>query len=331
MDFPQNIYLTALVSGFVVCLLMTPLWIRLSVRTGLMDSPGHRKIHHTPIPLAGGPSVLTSLILCLLVGGAGVAVITSSQNPQSDLWHKLIYGFQSRIWEIISIAGGALIVSILGILDDRFTFKAGTKLFWQISGAVMVAASGVRITLFVDNVVFHYLVTLFWVILLVNAFNFIDNMNGASAGLGIISVVLCSAAGHRAGQYLVPGLGFLVAGILLGFLIWNFPKARTFLGDSGSHLVGYLVAVMTIKATYYSENHVDNTFAVLSPLFFVAVPVLDICQVVLQRLKNRKPVWIGDTNHLTHMLSRTRLGKVGAVLLLWFLAALLGILPFLFS
>jgi len=122
---------------------------------------------------------------------------------------------------------------------------------------------------------------------------------------------------------LVALTGYLMVGALLGFLPHNFPKARVFLGDAGSHLVGYLLAVMAVLPHFYTR-HNPHPLAVLSPLFVLAVPLLDLAQVSLYRTWNRKPFWIGDTNHLSHRLVRAGLSRVQAVVVLWLIAAVAG-------
>ena len=114
-----------------------------------------------------------------------------------------------------------------------------------------------------------------------------------------------------------------MCGALIGFLPWNFPNARAFLGDAGSHLVGYLLAVMAILPHFYTKQN-PRPLAVLAPLFVLAVPLLDLAQVSLFRTLNRKPFWIGDTNHLSHRLARAGLSRVRAVLLLWLAAVMIG-------
>ena len=116
-----------------------------------------------------------------------------------------------------------------------------------------------------------------------------------------------------------------MCGALAGFLPWNFPHARAFLGDAGSHLVGYLLAVMAILPHFYTKQH-PRPLAVLAPLLVLAVPLIDLAQVSLYRTLHKKPFWIGDTNHLSHRLVRAGMSPTRAVLLLWLLAALLGTL-----
>ena len=112
---------------------------------------------------------------------------------------------------------------------------------------------------------------------------------------------------------------------LVGFLPWNFPDARAFLGDAGSHLVGYLLAVMAILPHFYTRRE-PHRFAVLAPLLVLAIPLIDLAQVSFFRTLNGKPFWIGDTNHLSHRLVRAGMNRTRAVLILWLLAAILGAL-----
>src|SRR5206468_7525387 len=131
------------------------------------------------------------------------------------------------------------------------------------------------------------------------AFNFMDNMNGRCAGLGAIAAWFFAIVAAADGQYLVGLIAFLTFGALLGFLPYNFPRARVFLGDAGSHLVGYLLAVLAILPHFYTPRHA-RPLAVLMPLCILAVPLLDLVWVVLLRWRLGKPFYIGDTNHLSH-------------------------------
>jgi UDP-GlcNAc:undecaprenyl-phosphate GlcNAc-1-phosphate transferase len=153
-------------------------------------------------------------------------------------------------------------------------------------------------------------------------------MNGLCAGLGAISAGLFAAVAAIHGQYLVAATGFLMLGALLGFLPYNFPQARSFLGDAGSHLVGYLLAVLAILPHFYSPLH-PRPWAVISPLLILAVPLADLVQVVFLRWRMGRPFYVGDTNHLSHRLARAGLGRTTAVLLLWLAAAAAGAVAFL--
>ena len=162
------------------------------------------------------------------------------------------------------------------------------------------------------------------------ALNFMDNMNGLCAGIGAIAAGWIAAIAIGYGHYLVALLALAIGGALLGFLPYNFPKASSFLGDAGSHLVGYLLAVLAILPHFYSEES-PNRIAVISPLLVLGVPLIDLVWVVIIRWRLGKSFWIGDNNHLSHRLNRRGFTRPVAVLLLWLAGLVLGGLAFLLA
>lgn len=321
MAFPFNFFLAAFAGAFLTTLLALPLWRKWCLRTNLVDDPGHRKIHHTPVPLAGGFAVLTGILLPLMAG----ALLLKLEIIRFATASAIVHGLDRRALELTVIGLGAVAITILGWLDDKHELKALPKFIGQILIALAVASACKRITLFVHSDLFSYAVTVLWLLTVINAFNFMDNMNGLCAGVGAIGAFLFAVIAAASGQYLVALTGFLMCGALAGFLPWNFPHARAFLGDAGSHLVGYLLAVMAILPHFYTKLN-PKPLAVLAPLLVLAVPLLDLAQVSLFRTLNKKPFWIGDTNHLSHRLNRAGLNRTRAVLLLWLAAAGFGAL-----
>ena len=233
--------------------------------------------------------------------------------------------FTVQLLQIIGLLLGAVGMLLVGLADDKYELAPHWKFLGQLVVAGLVAASGVRITLFVENAIFSYAVTVLWMLTLTNALNFMDNMNGLCGGVGAIGAFFFALIAAAHGEYLVAITGFLMCGALLGFLPWNFPHARAFLGDAGSHLVGYLLAVMAILPHFYHPQH-PHPLAVLSPLLVLAVPLLDLAQVSVFRTLNKKPFWIGDTNHLSHRLTRLGWSRTTAVLVLCLAATLIGAL-----
>jgi UDP-GlcNAc:undecaprenyl-phosphate/decaprenyl-phosphate GlcNAc-1-phosphate transferase len=323
VTFPFNYYIAAFAGAFLTTLLTLPLWRRWCLRANLVDDPGHRKIHSIPMPLAGGFAVLAGILLPL-VGGA---LLLQLGLVRFSAHQAILHGVDRRADELIVLALGAAAMTLLGWLDDKRELKPLTKFAGQLLIALAVAASGSRITLFVHNEFFSYAITILWLLTVINAFNFMDNMNGLCAGTGAIGAFLFAIVAAAKGQYLVGLTGFLMCGALIGFLPWNFPRAKAFLGDAGSHLVGYLLAVMALLPHFYTKQD-PHPFAVLTPLLVLAVPLLDLAQVSLLRTLNRKPFWIGDTNHLSHRLNRLGLSRTQAVLLLWLAAAVIGSLSY---
>ena len=320
MNFPFNFFAAAALGAFVTSLLALPLWRKWCLRTNLVDDPGHRKIHSTPVPLAGGFAVLTGILLPLIVG----AILLKLGVIKFSATSLITHGIDKRAVELGVLALGAVAITLLGWLDDKHELKALPKFLGQLLVAVAVAAVSKRITLFVPSEIFSYAITILWVLTVINAFNFMDNMNGLCAGNGAIGAFFFALIAATNGQYLVAITGFLMCGALVGFLPWNFPNARAFLGDAGSHLVGYLLAVMAILPHFYTKQN-PRPLAVLAPLLVLAIPLVDLAQVSLFRTLNKKPFWIGDTNHLSHRMVRTGISRRQTVLLLWLMAVIIGV------
>lgn len=284
-----------------------------------MDDPGERKIHFSPIPLSGGFAVMTGIAFPII----SAAVFIYFASPDTKTFALLRYGLGKRGLELGAIFLGAIGMLLLGWIDDKHELSAKKKFAGQFFIALLVAAAGVRITLFVPNVLFSYAITILWILTVTNAFNFMDNMNGLCTGVGLIGAWYFGLSAAAAGQYLVAILAFVTSGALLGFLPYNFPKASAFLGDAGSHLVGFLLAVLAILPHFYTPQN-QRTLAVLRPLLILAVPLADLVSVVILRWRMGKPFYIGDNNHFSHQLVRRGFNPLRAVLVLWLVAALLG-------
>ena len=320
MSFPLAFYLALGLAACGATALALPLWRSWSLRAGLVDAPGERKIHERPVSLAGGLALLTGWVAPLL----GLFFLSRLGWLPPDATEKLRYALAHRSAQIAAILAGALGMALLGWWDDRRELRPGPKFAGQLFIAILVATAGVRITLFVPSLLFSYGVTILWILTVTNAFNFMDNMNGLCAGLGLIATLLFGLTAALAGQYLVAGIAFLTAGALLGFLPYNFPRATVFLGDTGSHLIGYLLAVLAILPHFYTRKN-PHPWAVLIPLLILAVPLGDLAWVVGLRWRLGRPFYVGDNNHLSHRLVRRGYSQSRAVVLIWLLAAGLGL------
>jgi UDP-GlcNAc:undecaprenyl-phosphate GlcNAc-1-phosphate transferase len=324
MTFPFNIYAAAFFAAFFFSVISFPAWKKWCEKTGHVDDPGHRKIHSQPTPLAGGLTVMTGFFLPLLFGAAAILFWRGPQFDQT-LRELLQYGLSRRVFQIIAILLGAFGMVLLGWFDDRYELKPLPKFGGQFLCAALVAWSGIRITLFIPNEGVNYALTILWILAITNALNFLDNMNGLCSGLGFVAAWCCAWTAAIQGQYLVALLGFLICGALLGFLPFNFPRAQAFLGDAGSHLVGFLVAVLAILPNFYSRD-TAHVLAVFSPLLILAVPIFDLLSVILIRAKAGQPIYLGDTNHVSHRLVRAGFTRTHAVLLLLLINAGTGAL-----
>jgi UDP-GlcNAc:undecaprenyl-phosphate GlcNAc-1-phosphate transferase len=322
MTFPLNIYAASFFLSLFITFVSTPFWIRFSVRNGLVDDPGHRKVHDTTIPLAGGFAVLTGLLL-----SAALAFLylkfEGGKIPHAFQGNLLAYGAGKRGFQLVALFTGAIGMLVLGLLDDKFELRPAWKFSGQILVALLAAWGGARITLFVPNLLFSYVITVLWIVTVTNAFNFMDNMNGLCAGLGAVGAWAFGWSAAAKGQYLVAVVAFQMFGALIGFLPYNYPRAKTFLGDAGSHLTGYWLSILAILPHYYSRTN-PKIWAVLSPLLILAVPLGDMAWVVVLRTLKGQPFYVGDTNHLSHRLVRGGWSKSGAVASIWFLGAVAG-------
>ena len=321
--FPSWVYPLVFAAAFVTSATTARIWIKISLKLGLIDQPGPRKIHSAPIPLAGGLIVATGLLLPLILA----SLLAYSPLISANLSDISTYGFSARTTQLIGLTLGAIGMLALGLIDDRGALSAGKKFSAQLLIVAIVAGTGTRITLFIPNAAFSYVITFLWFLTLVNAFNFNDNMNGLCSGLGAISATLFAIHSALPGHYLVASLGFLVAGALAGFIPFNYPKAQTFLGDSGSHLVGFLIAALAILPHFHHDLQ-PNKIGVIAPLLVLGIVLIDLSWVVSYRIWHRKPVYIGDTNHLSHQLVKRGFTPRTAVLILWILHGAIGAISY---
>lgn len=269
--------------------------------------------------LAGGWAMLTGLLAPLLV----LAALWPLGLLEDEILEKAGHGFRVRFGQLAVLLGGAVGMVVLGWLDDKHELRPLTKFAGQLAVAAGVAAAGVRITLFVADPWFSHAMTVLWMLTVINAFNFLDNMNGLCAGVGAMGAFWFGAMAALQTHYLVAALAFLITGALVGFLPFNFPRASVFLGDAGSHLVGYWLAVLAILPHFYSPAN-PHPWAVCSPLLILAVPLGDLAWVVLLRWRAGRPFYVGDTNHWSHRLVQRGFTPAQAVLILWLLAGLIG-------
>ncbi|MCX8157874.1 MAG: undecaprenyl/decaprenyl-phosphate alpha-N-acetylglucosaminyl 1-phosphate transferase [Verrucomicrobiae bacterium] len=317
-SLPAYVYAAAFLGAFLGAGLSLPWWRRWCRQAGVVDEPGERKIHVQAVPLAGGLAVFTGLLVPIL-GGVAAAWAGLLPEPVAE---KVRYGFGQRWIPLLIIVGGALAMGGLGWLDDVYELRPGQKFAGQCVLAVLAACLGERITLFIPYGLVQVLLTTLWLVAVTNAFNLSDNMNGLCAGLAALAAVFFALQGLWHGYYLVALLALSVAGATLGFLPFNYPRATVFLGDSGSHALGFLMASLAIVPHYYSPEH-SHRLAVLSPLLVLAVPLVDMAFVVVTRMARGQPFYRGDNRHLSHRLAEKTGSPALAVAILWG-AGLLG-------
>lgn len=306
---------------------------RFGPRFGLVDRPGHRKIHDNPMPTCGGLAIWLGIVLPLLVGQIALwALMESSEIPSwlpaTVAEHASGILYQSgKLW--ILLAGGTVLM-LLGLADDRYGLDWRFRIAVQTAVATSLVCLGWRASLFLDMPWLTGVISVLWIVGLVNSFNMLDNMDGLSAGVAAIAAIMFAVVmlltprpDNARPQLFIAGLLFVVAGSLIGFLWHNRPPARLFMGDAGSYLVGYLLATITLTATFAGGSLPRH--AVLAPLCVLAVPLYDTVSVVLIRLRAGRSPFEGDKSHFSHRLVELGMSKPQAVLTIYLTTATCGL------
>ncbi|MGH7741950.1 MAG: MraY family glycosyltransferase [Candidatus Eiseniibacteriota bacterium] len=294
--------LTALLTSFVLSLVLVlalaPVGIRFAWAVGYLDQPEARKLHTSATALLGGPVVF----ICAIAGWA-VALTLAGRPPGSEAAYLVL---------------GALVALAVGLWDDRFGMRPSVKLLGQGAAAVMVMASGAIPPLGLP-VALEVFITLVALVSLMNAVNFLDNMNGMVGGLAAVLLAGFAFTSWERGAVGVAAAQLALAGACLGFLRYNFPAARMFLGDAGSLFLGYSLGASAVLAF----RAAPAGWGRLGPLLMLSYPAFDMIFVVVSRLREGRKVYEGGKDHTNHRLSRVIQCPKRTVLLIWFSMAAL--------
>lgn len=323
MYWQYLIYGYALAVTFLLSMFLTAVMRRLAFRFGILDHPGERKVHQEPMPLMGGVAIVASFFLVVLAHIAAFRLmrVLGEPGPEQDVLAFLGEGAQ---WKVAGILAGAMMVFLLGVVDDLKALSPWTKLIGQIGAAMVLVASGMRIEAFViTNFWVSVAVTVFWVVMITNALNFLDNMDGLCGGVAVIAALSFFLAVNP-DEPLVRLVLMVFAGAVAGFLYHNLSPARIFMGDAGSMFNGYMLATVSLLGTFHSEA-TESPIAVAAPLFALAVPLFDTFTVVFIRWRAGVPLMKGDKRHFSHRLVRLGMTNRQAVEFIFLVAAVVGL------
>lgn len=311
-------------------------------RLGLVDRPGHRKLHAAPTPLGGGLAIVLGMLVPLAIGhGLLVRLIEVAPGeyllpgggrlPSYIAPHVAGLREQAgRLWFLLA-AGGTL--TLLGLVDDRRGLDWRPRMLIQsgVAAAVVWHWAGWRLSLYLlDQPWLTAALSVLWIVGLVNSFNMLDNMDGLSAGVGAIAAAMLALlllttphpVTHQP-QLFVSGFLLLLVGSLLGFLWHNRPPARLFMGDAGSYFIGFCLATGTSMATFTGGDLPPHT--ILAPLCVLAVPLYDTVTVVWIRLRQGRSPFEGDNSHFSHRLVAMGMTKGKAVLTIYLATIICGL------
>lgn len=306
--------------AFAVSLLATAAMRSLAPRWGLIDQPAARKVHVTPTPLGGGIGVWLGVLLTVVAAQVTVWWIVRQGTPPD--WVPAVLAphlggalsSSGRLWTIL---GAGTVLFVMGLLDDRFTIPWQPRLVTQLGiAAALVFGGDIRASVFAPLPWVGDLVSVLWLVVLINSFNFLDNMDSLSSGIGLIAATMFACvmlSGTSEPRWLVAGLLLILAGSLAGFLVHNRPPAKIFMGDSGSQFLGLMIGTLTLLGTFYDEAS-SSRHVILAPLCILAVPLYDFCSVILIRLAQGRSPFQPDKSHFSHRLVELGLPKPKAVL-----------------
>jgi UDP-GlcNAc:undecaprenyl-phosphate/decaprenyl-phosphate GlcNAc-1-phosphate transferase len=299
----------------------------LARRFGVIDAPGHRKVHAEPMPRMGGVAVFASFTVVVLAGSLAAPSLLGIGRGQSIFGSSLALLQESyRVKrELLGLLAGATLVFAVGLADDVLgkRFPVGVKLGGQVVAALILVAAGVRIS-FLPHEALNVGVTLLWLVGMTNAFNLLDNMDGLAAGVAFVACAVFLINAWALGEFFISLMLVAFMGSLLGFLLYNFHPATVFLGDCGSLFIGFIMGSLTLLERYIS--HASSTlFPILMPVLVLALPLLDTATVMYIRVKERRPIYVGDSRHLSHRLVSLGFSPRAAVLFLYLVTFALGL------
>ncbi len=281
-------------------------------RLGVMDAPGPRKVHAEATPRMGGLAVCLSFAGVVLAGYLAVPllqrlpVIETHFGPALAL---LLEAYRVERKLLALLVGGALVFAV-GLADDILgsRFPVGVKAAGQIVAALVVLAADVR-TSFLPFDWMNTVVTLLWLVGVTNAFNLLDNMDGLCAGVALVASAMLLLNAWLLGEFFIS--------LILG------NPASIFLGDCGSLFIGYVMASLTLLERYVSHAS-SSYFPVLMPVLVLAMPLLDTATVVVIRVREGRPIYVGDSRHISHRLVSLGLSPRTAVLVIYLITFCLG-------
>jgi UDP-GlcNAc:undecaprenyl-phosphate/decaprenyl-phosphate GlcNAc-1-phosphate transferase len=306
---------------------------RFAERLGLLARPGGHSTHVNVTPLGGGLGIWLGIMVTFAIGTIAVMLVRSSAELQTHVPSGLLSyldGIWSRAGQLWGLLAGGTVLVVLGVTDDRRGMNPWIRLVVEFAVAgFVVYGLGFGLTAYIGVTWLTNILSMIWIVGVINSFNMLDNMDGLSGGVAAIiaasmaTVMLTTPdPGTALPQLFVAALLLVVCGSLLGFLWHNRPPAKIFMGDAGSYLVGFLIAVAMLMATYAGEDRPHGVFA---PLCAMAVPLYDMTTVLWIRIREGRSIFTGDRSHFSHRLVALGLSRTQAVLTIHLVTATCGL------
>jgi len=298
--------------AFGVSLLAIPLILLISKKFGLYDRIDERKIHNGNISRLGGLAIFLGFIVTFFL----------------KVYQYYDFKFNENIYLL-----ALLVAFLVGFIDDFTNIKARYKLLAQLLAGFLVAYSGLAITqlkiagdLHIAFGPLSYVITILWVVMFMNAINLLDGMDGLASGVVLIADIFLLVMALLVSNYLVASVAAIMAGAILGFYIFNFPPAKIFMGDGGAYFLGFMYATLPLMGI--KKASVATLF--IFPLVLLLLPLADIAQVMVKRLKLGYNIFIADKNHIHHRLMGLGLSIKGILMIQYTYTIIFGLVSVLF-
>jgi UDP-GlcNAc:undecaprenyl-phosphate GlcNAc-1-phosphate transferase len=292
-------------STFILVGALTPWMRKFALKTNFVDRPNAaHKSHSEAIPYLGGVAIILGIL------GVTYAGILSQENMRNDLWIAT------------SLFGPALILGIVGLIDDRKALPPLPRFIAQSAAGIFTATLIIATDTVGNpsgNSALDAAITIVWIVGISNSINFFDNLDGGAAGAVAATAFGLFLITQSNGQFLISASAITIFAAMLGFLIWNKSPAKIYMGDAGALFLGTVIAVLTIRLNPEVES---KTLSFAIPLLLLAVPILDTSVAVVSRIRRKRSIFQGGHDHLSHRLMRQGFSKRQSAYALWSLAAI---------
>jgi UDP-GlcNAc:undecaprenyl-phosphate GlcNAc-1-phosphate transferase len=310
------VYAALFASALAISAVMTFVVMKVAGWAGFVDRPSARKVHTKATPLGGGLAIAGSMGVVL--AGVAAAAIYILRHPDyagaSDMARRYAGGIPLVLPHLEVAAAGALALIVMGIIDDKRGLRPLVKLSVQAAVAVLLVSHGISVTLFLPWKAAGWLATVAWMVFVTNAFNLLDNMDGLSSGVAAIIAAVFFAVAIETGQFFIAALLVTFLGSVLGFMVFNFPPAKIFMGDTGSYFLGYVLGATAVVFTFVPKAMPEEVLLPLVlPFILFAVPFYDTLSVIYIRLSEGRHIFDADKRHFSHRLADLGMNKREAV------------------
>lgn len=302
-------YLYSFLISFIVAIITTPILIHIAKKYDIIDHPKTPiKTHKTATPYLGGLAIFFGFVTSLFI----IRYITNFPT--------------GTLRSLRGIIIGATVIIIVGLIDDLKTIGFKAKFLWQIVVAIILINFDIRIR-FIQPQYLADILTILWVVGIINAINIIDIMNGLATGISFIAAMTFLFIALPTEEIYVNLAAVSLAGGIFGFIKYNFPNAKIFMGDTGSMFLGFVLSALSLGTSYTKINDI----ALYSPILILGIPIFDTFYVMYLRYRKGKSPFLGSKDHFALRLEAVGLTRKNVVILIWLISVILSFAAFVIS